>query len=371
MRNNNVLGIVFASVNDQLLGELTSRRSVASVPFGGRYRLVDFALSNLVNAGVSKVGLITKANYQSLMDHIGSAKSWGLDRKNGGLHILPPYGNSSSGVYVGQADALYGIKNFLRRSSEQYAVICNSNIALNIDVADMIEQHVANGADITVAYRHGALPKNAGDIMSLTLNEGRVSRVLMNTESVGECDYSLGITVISRMLLMALVDKAVAANKTDFARDIIMPNVDKLRINGYEHKGFAAVMDSMQGYVDANMQLLAPAVRCDLFNKKRPVYTKVKDSMPTRYGIGSQITNSLIADGCVIEGTVKNSILFRGVRVGKGAHVENCIIMQGTEIESGADLKYLTIDKEVKVGKGRSLCGSPSYYVYINKGADI
>ncbi len=371
MRNNNVLGIVFASVNDDLLGELTSRRSVASVPFGGRYRLIDFSLSNLVNAGISKVGLITKSNYQSLMDHVGSAKSWGLDRKNGGLHILPPYGRATSGVYVGQADALYGIKHFLRRSSEQYAVICNSNIALNIDIADMVEQHIASGADITVAYRHGELPKNEGDIMSLSLENGRINRVMMYTDNGGECNYSLGITVISRMLLMALVDKAVAANKTDFARDIIMPNVDKLRINGYEHKGFAAVMDGMQGYVDANMQLLAPGARADLFNKERPIYTKVKDSMPTRYGIGAGITNSLIADGCVIEGTVKNSILFRGVRVGKGANIENCIIMQGTEVGSGADLKYLTIDKEVKVGNNRALCGSPSYYVYVNKGAEI
>ena len=371
MRNNNVLGIVFASVGDERLGELTSRRSVASVPFGGRYRLVDFSLSNLVNAGISKVGLITKSNYQSLMDHIGSAKSWGLDRKNGGLHILPPYGNASSGVYVGQVDALYGIKHFLRRSTEQYAVICNSNTALNIDIADMVEKHIASGADITVAYKHGALPKNDGDIMSLSFKDERVSRVMMYTEDKGERDYSLGITVISRMLLMALVDKAVAANKTDFARDIIMSNVESLVIRGYEHKGFVALLDSAEDYVEANMQLLAPGVRADLFNKKRPVYTKVKDSMPTRYGIGSNITNSLIADGCVIEGTVKNSILFRGVRVGKGANVENCIIMQGTEIGSGAELKYLTIDKEVKVGNNRALCGSPSYYVYINKGSTV
>ncbi len=371
MRNNDVLGVVFASVGDELLGELTAHRSVASVPFGGRYRLVDFALSNLVNAGISKVGVITKANYQSLMDHIGSAKSWGLDRKKGGLHILPPYGSTSSGVYVGQVDALHGIKHFLNRSTEQYAVIFNSNVALNIDVSDMIEKHISSGADITVAYKHGVLPETGGNVMSLTLEGDRINRVMMYSESKGECDYGLGITVISRMLLMALVEKAAAANKTDFARDIIMPNVAQLRINGYEHKGFATVMDGMQGYVEANMQLLSPAVRADLFNKERPIYTKVKDSMPTRYGIGANITNSLIADGCVIEGTVKNSILFRGVRVAPGAHIENCIIMQGAEIGNGAELKYLTLDKEVSVGNNRSLCGSPSYSVYVNKGAEI
>ena len=370
MRNNNVLGVIFASVNDDLLSELTQKRSVASIPFGGRYRLVDFALSNLVNAGISKVGLITKSNYQSLMDHIGSGKSWDLDRKNGGLHILPPYGRANAGVYTGQVDALHGVGHFLRRSTEQYAVLCNSNVALNIDIADMVEQHITSGADITLAYKHGRLPEGNSDVMAFGLNEGRINRVTLYGEK-DDCDFGLGIMVISRMLLIALVEKAAAENKTDFARDVIMPNLESLIVKGYEHKGFAAVMDSMQNYVNANMQLLAPSARADLFNSDRPIYTKVKDSMPTRYGVAASVSNSLIADGCVIEGTVKNSILFRGVHIGKGANIENCIIMQGTEIGNGANLKYVTIDKGAVVGNNRELCGAPSYSIYIKKDATV
>lgn len=371
MRNNNVLGIVFASANEELLSELTVSRSSASVPFGGRYRLVDFALSNLVNAGVGKVGLITKSNYQSLMDHIGSAKSWDLDRKQGGLHILPPYGSAGAGVYKGEVDALHGISSFLRRSQEQYVVLCKGNVAINIDISDMLEQHISSGADITLAYKHGTVPTAGEDTMTFSFTDGRIDRVMLYEESRDNCDFGLGIMIIPRMLLQSLVSKAAAENKTSLARDIIMPNLQSLVIRGYEFSGFAGIMDSMQSYVEANMQLLSPSVRADIFNKDRPIYTKIKDSMPTRYGVNSDVKNSLIADGCVIEGTVKNSILFRGVHIGKGAVVENCIIMQGTEIGSGAALKYVTLDKEVTVGNNHELCGAPSYSIYIKKGATV
>lgn len=370
MRNNNVLGIVFAGADEECVSELAVARSSASIPFGGRYRLVDFALSNLVNAGVGKVGLITKSNYQSLMDHIGSAKSWDLDRKHGGLHILPPYGSAGAGVYKGEVDALHGISHFLDRSQEQYVVICKGNVAINIDISDMLEQHVSSGADITVAYKHGTPPVGM-ETMTLSFTGDRIDRVMLYDEPIDNADFSLGIMIIPRMLLRSLVSKAAAENKTSLARDIIMPNLQSLVIKGYEFTGFAGIMDSMQSYVEANMQLLSPTVRADVFNKSRPIYTKVKDSMPTRYGVNSDVKNSLIADGCVIEGTVKNSILFRGVHIGKGAVVENCIIMQGTEIGAGANLKYVTLDKEVAVGNNRELCGAPSYSIYIKKGAEI
>lgn len=371
MRSNNVLGIVFTGINDTLLSELTVKRSVASVPFGGRYRLVDFALSNLVNAGIYKVGIITKSNYQSLMDHIGSGKSWDLDRRNGGLHILPPYGNAGAGVYKGDVDALYGINHFLRRSTEQYAVLCNDNLATNIDITKMVEQHVSSGADITLAYKNGTLPKGEFGNAVLSVEDDKINRVMIYSEYGENCDYSIGIMVISRVLLMSLVEHAAAENKTNFLRDIIMPNIATLNVRGYKHTGYCTHMDSMQTYVDANMQLLSPQVKGDLFNSERPIYTKVKDSMPTRYGVAATAVNSLIADGCVIEGTVKNSILFRDVKIGKGAVVENCIIMQGTEIGNGANLKYVTIDKEACVGNNRELCGAPSYYIYIKKGATV
>ena len=371
MRKNNVMGIVFTNLNENLLPELTQERSMASVPFGGRYRLIDFALSNLVNAGIGKVGVITKENYQSLMDHIGSAKSWDLDRKNGGLHILPPYGRAgSSGIYKGKIDALRGVYKYLENSQEQYVVLYDSNSVLNIDIGAMVEQHIASAADITVAYKNGTLPADP-NVMAFEFSGERVSRVFMPENERPVCNYGLGIIVIARSLLLALVSEASAENKYHFARDVIMPNVGNLIIKGYEFAGFAVNMDSTQTYVEANMSLLSADARNDLFNRSRPVYTKVKDAMPTRYGINSKVTNSLIADGCVIEGSVKNCILFRGVKVGKGASLENCIVMQGSEIGNNAELKYVTIDKAATVGANRELCGAPSYYIFIKKGATV
>lgn len=371
MRKNNVMGVVFSNVNEDLIPELTINRSTASVPFGGRYRIIDFALSNLVNAGISKVGLVTKENYQSLMDHIGSAKSWDLDRKNGGLFILPPHGNASAGVYKGRIDALRGVRHFLNNSTEQYVVLYDSNTALNIDLSDMIEEHINNEADITIAYKNGVLPANHSDVMSFTIEDGRINKVKMYESERPVCNYSLGIMVLSRALLISLVNDAASENKRELARDVIMPNVDNFRIRGYEFKGFVGTLDSAQSYVDASMKLLDADVRADLFNKERPIYTKRKDAMPTRYGVSSSVSNSLIADGCVIEGTVKNSILFRGVKVGKGAVLENCIVMQGSEIGNNAELKYVTIDKGASVGYNRALCGAPSYYIFIKKGSNV
>ena len=372
MRKNNVMGVVFSSVNEDLLPELTINRSIASVPFGGRYRIIDFTLSNLVNAGISKVGVITKENYQSLMDHIGSAKSWDLDRKHGGLYILPPYSNSLSHVYEGNVDALIGIRSFLSRSTEQYVVLYNANSVLNINLADMIDRHIQSAADITVAYRYGKMPLNHLDLMAFEFDsEKRIKKVRLYEKENPECDHSLGILVISRLLLLTLIDNAAAESKRVLSRDVIMPNVDNLVINGYEFKGFSAIMDSAHTYVNASTQLLSGEVRKDLFNEERPIYTKIKDAMPTRYGIASSVGNSLIADGCIIEGTVKNSILFRGVHVEKGAVVENAIIMQGSTVGAGAELKYVTIDKAASIGRGRTLCGAPSYYVFIKKGSSV
>ncbi len=372
MRKNNVMGIVFANANEDLLPELTINRSIASVPFGGRYRIIDFALSNLVNSGISKVGVITKENYQSLMDHIGTAKSWDLDRKNGGLYMLPPYGNAAAHVYDGNIDALRGVRSFLNNSTEQYVVLYNGSSAFNMDISQMVEQHISSSADITIAYRYGKMPANHFDLMAFEFDDDkRVNKVRLYDTQNPVCNHSLGVMVISRMLLINLVDEASSENKRVLSRDVIMPNVNNLVIKGYEFKGFSAVMDSAQSYVEANMQLLNADVRRDLFNSERPIYTKIKDAMPTRYGLSSVVKNSLIADGCVIEGTVENSILFRGVHIEKGANIKNCIIMQGSHVGSNADLKYVTLDKSVTVGYNRELCGAPSYYIFIKKGSNV
>lgn len=370
MRANEVMGIVFSNVHDDLMRELTEKRSMGSVPFGGRYRLIDFSLSNLVNAGIDKAGVITKANYQSLMDHMGSGKHWDLDRKKGGLYILPPYGSGDSGIYTGHVDALYNVMHFLRSSKEKYVVLCDSDVVCNIDLEPMLDAHAEKGADVTIAYKMGRLPRNHQDIMSFAFGkDDRIIDITLSTEIEEDCAFSLDIVVIERTLLMKLITDAAARNYTSLARDVFQRQADRLQIYGWEVTGYAVVMDCTETFVKANMDLLNPEIRAELFTRERPVYTKTRDDMPSKYGLGSSVSNCIIADGCVIDGTVSNSVIFRGVTIGKGAVIENSIVMQDSIIGENARLNYVTTDKNVTVGAGKALSGTDTYPIFIKKGS--
>lgn len=372
MRKTNVMGIVFPNAHDHLMGEMTESRSMGSLPFCGRYRIIDFSLSNLVNAGISKVGVVTKANYQSLMDHIGTGKAWDLDRKSGGLYFLPPYSNTEAKVYKGHVDGLFGAMTFLANSSEEYVVMCDGDIITNFDLSAMIKQHINSGADVTIAYKKGVMPQNRHNVMAFELNGDKVCDIkFASTNTVDSC-ISLDITIISRKLLIEIIKEGYERNFTSIARDVYQRSLDKLDIRGFEVKEYAAVMDSPETYARVTSEVVSnPEIRRQLFCKERPVFTKTRDDMPTIYGLDSDVKNSLIADGCVIEGTVKNSVLFRGVKIGKGAVIENCIIMQDSVIEDNADLQYVTLDKKVKVTQGKTLRGTETYPIYVRKKAEV
>lgn len=372
MITSSALGIIFANVHDHLINELTEKRSMASIPFGGRYRLVDFSLSNLVNAGISKVGIITRENYQSLMDHLGSGKYWDLDRKNGGIFILPPYSSYKMNIFRGHVDALAGIMTFLERSTEEYVVMCDSDVVSNIDIDDMILRHKSSGADVTVASKFGKLPRNDEDIMILSTNaDGFVTNIETATKSDEDVNFSLDIFVIKRELLIDWIISASRKSSVSLTRDVFIPKVGNMKMLAYPVDTFAEVIDSADGYVAVSKRLLDNNVRRELFNPDRPVYTKTRDDMPTRYGIESVCENSLIGNGCIIEGTVKNSILFRGVKVEKGATVENCILMQSTTVKENAVLKNVTADKAVTVNQGVTLMGSDDKNIFIGKGKEF
>ncbi len=372
MRKTNVMGIVFPNAHDQLMGEMTEFRSMGSLPFCGRYRIIDFSLSILVNAGVSKVGIVTKNNYQSLMDHIGTGKAWDLDRKSGGLFFLPPYSNTEAKIYKGHVDGLFGAMDFLRNSSEEYVVMCDSDIITNFDLSDMIDRHIDSGADITIAYKKGAMPQNRHDVMAFKLDGDKITDIkFADSESADRC-VSLDITIMSKKLLERIVKEGYERNFTSIARDVYQRSLSKLDIRGYEVTGYAAIMDSPETYAMVTAEVVSnPDIRRQLFCKDRPVFTKTRDDMPTIYGLDSEVKNSLIADGCVIDGIVKNSVLFRGVKIGKGAIVENCIVMQDSVIEANADLQYVTLDKMVKITVGKTLRGTETYPIYVRKKAEV
>ena len=366
MRTSAVAGLIFANSDDKLK-KLTANRSMASVPFGARYRIVDFALSNLVNTGVASVGIITRENYRSLMDHVGNGISWDLDRKNGGVYFIPPYYKRGVKRFGGTVSAIAGATEYIEKCGAEYIVLYDSHIIANIDLSAALRQHKEKEADITVVYHNGILPEKSDEKMILTLDgESRVKGIGFSEESK-EVSFGIGVSIINKELLLKLANDADDDGLTSFAREVLAHKTNELKIYGFEHNEFVAVMDNTATYYEASMALLEKDVRSQLFNKKRPIFTKVRDGMPTRYGINANVKNCLVGDDCIIEGTVKNSILFRGARVSKGAVVENCILMQETKVGEGATLCNVIADKNASVDNGVVLKGTEERYCFIDK----
>lgn len=368
MISSSVAGIVFANAHDEAIERLTQKRSIASVPFGGRYRLIDFCLSNLVNAGVSNIGIITKEKYRSLMDHLGSGMHWDLDRKSGGIRILPPFNARRVRLYQNHVEALYGAMDFMVRCNAKNIVVYDARTVANINIREVVKKHVDSQADITVVCRKGLEITNGDNTMALDINkEGRVVLTgFPKTISADDC-RSMGVYVFNREKLIEIVKNSYETGGDTINDDIISANLDTLKVMAYEHKGYTAIMDCPKAYRRANFELLNCAVRKDLFNPERPIYTKTRDDMPTRYGTQSRVTNSLVAEGCVIEGTVKNSVLFRGVKVEKGATVENSILMQGVIVKEDAVLDNVVSDKNAVVSAGMVVKGTDDKAFFVEK----
>ncbi len=370
MRKRTAMGLLFSNMHDDALPELTGVRAMGSVPFGGRYRLIDFALSNLVNAGVNKVGIVTKSNYQSLMDHIGSGKSWDLSRKTEGLYFLPPFGGGEE-EYDGRVTSLAGVMPFLRNSKEEYVILSDCHFVGNLDYRRLIDAHIESGADITVACCEGALPVNIQSPVVTADESGRITDIVITDHSDDAVTYGLGLYVISRQLLMQYVDVAISRNQHSFEWDVLQRHVSDRRLHVYMVPEYTMVISSLESYVHANFALLDAAVREQLFPTKRPIYTKVRDCAPALYGLHSDVNGSLIADGCQIEGKVRDSIVFRDVRVARDAEVRNCILMQGSIIGEKSELDYVVTDKYVCVRDGRALKGCAEYPVTIRKNSMV
>ena len=372
---NNAFGLIVTADRSTHLKDLTLSRSAGAVPFGGRYRIIDFTLSNMVNAGITSVGLITEKNYHSLMDHLGSGKEWDLHRKRDGLFILPPFmTKDNSGVFRGDIDAIRSVLGYVRRTQEDYAILAWPRVVMNLDLTAMMEQHVETGADITILYAEdGSLrPEEQNQDLRLILDEkGRVTDMELDAYRPHSMNRSADVMILKKELLEYLVEEAYARGEYDFHRDILLKKYRTLNIMGYKFEGFLARMESVEGYFANSMALLNPDVQADLFNAHRPIYTKVKDEVAARYTVSAQVKNSLVADGCVIEGQVENSVLFRGVHVKPGARVFNSIIMQGAEIDENVLLDHVILDKGVKILPGRTLQGYDSFPIVIRKNQTV
>ena len=372
--NAKALGIIFPNSYDSLVPELVSERLMASIPFAGRYRMVDFILSSMVNCGIDNISIIVRKNYHSLMDHLGSGREWDLVRKNGGLNIVPPFAEKTVKVFNGRVEALASILDFLMDQKEKYVVMSDANIAVNFDFKSMIDAHIASGADVTVAYKAEELPRSVIDsknihqdlYYTLDIKDGRVTELNINEKADGIQNYSMNIYIIERTLLIEQIRNAYVHGYVYYERDILTPQIQTLNVQAFEFKGYTARICDMKAYFDENMKLLKDENLDALFSPN-PIYTKIRDDNPTRYIEGAKAKNIMAADGCVIEGEVENSILFRGVKIAKGAVVKNCVLMQDTVIGEGAHVEYLITDKNVTISAGKDVKGSDTYPFYVFK----
>jgi len=366
-------GIIFSYEKHDDLRELTISRTPASVPFAGRYRIVDFILSSMVNAGITDVGVVLEGNYQSLLDHLGSGKDWDLSRMHGGLRLLPPFSTAqtrgASGLR-GKMEALAGVRSYLEGIRQTHVVLADSDLIINIPLQDVYQAHLASGADITAVCTSSV--DSDADVTFFRLDEsGRVKETLFPLRDRTGCHRSLEIYILSKQLLLDLVDECMSHDQVSFRGAVLQAKADTLHIQGYVWDGYAAQIRSLKEYYDRSLELLDPAIRREVFPPQRPIHTKERNDASTYVDPAGTCCNSLVADGCTIEGTVENSILFRGVSIARGAEVKNCILMQDTTVSRDAVLHHIIADKDVVVMDSRTLMGHERYPMVIAKGSKV
>ncbi len=360
-----IMGLISANYGDDAFGYLTAERTLVSLPFGGRYRLIDFALSNMVNSGIRAVGIITPHNYRSIIDHIGAGKEWSLDRKVGGLFILP---GTSYGIKHKESKFLLRdvLENriFFDRGKDDLVYVTSGNQIMNIDIRKIAEEHVAKGAGITLLYKNVEGSKKTHSRFLEVDEDGKLCGVLSENPVDGK--LFIDSFIINRKLAQSFMEWYGNADYLDFM-DIVAENLDKIEVDTHEVKGYVSIIDSVEDYVLANCDLLKDDIRKELLEGENKIYTKIQDAAPAKYKNGAKISNSIVTTGCVIEGTVENSILFRGVTVAKGAVVKNSIIMQRSVIEKDAVLENVITDKQVKISAGTKLYGTEEKPVIMAK----
>ena len=375
-----VAGLIFSNIHNSSVPELTGVRTIASIPFGCRYRLIDFPLSAMVNSGITKIGVIAHNNYQSLMDHIGTGKDWDLARRSGGIRILPPYitaYNSANGgrLYTTRLEALMGVTHFIEKCTEEYIVLSDCDSVCTVDLKDLIRSHQKKGADMTILTRTAKKGdvRPSEDATAVDVNsDGRITNLSACLNNNEDAEISTNIIVANRMFLKDIINDAAAHGYTRFYLEAIANRLEHSKINAYHFDGVFLQIGSLVSYYDASMKLLSPDVRNELLNTpEKMVYTKLRNSAPTLYKDGSSVKNSLIADGCSIEGVVENSIIFRGVKVRKGAVVKNSILLQDTSVGVGTSLNCVITDKNVEIRDRRNLSGHQSMPFFLSKGSKI
>lgn len=353
-----IAGIINLDHEQDLLDELTYFRCGAAVPFAGRYRMIDFAVSNMTNSRIESVAVFARRKYRSLMDHLEQGKAWDLDRKRGGMFILPPDWNDPTDISKGDLQHFHNNLDFLHRAWADYILVSGSQNICNIDYQEVLKEHKKVNADVTVVYnRVDELYPEYQLAHKLEIDQN--SRVTGIHNDHSSINVYMDMYLIKKELMIELIEQCIAHGGSHFFLDGIKAKLEDLHVHAYEYTGTHALVNSVESYYRNSCRLLQADEHDGLFGKEAPIFTKVKNEAPSKYLSTSEVTNTLVANGCIIEGHVEDSILFRGVKVGEGAIIKNSIIMQRCEIEPNAVLENVILDKDCKISTGRTLIGAP------------
>ena len=345
--------------------ELSQKRAICAMPIAGSYRSIDFTLSNMTNSHIQKVAVFTQYNARSLNEHLNSSKWWDFGRKHGGLYVFPPAVTAeNSNWYRGTADAIYQNLSFLKNSHEPYVVIASGDCVYKMDYNKLLEYHIEKKADITVVCREMEAGTNVERFGTIRMNEeSRIEEFEEKPLQAKTNTISCGIYVVRRRLLIEMIEKCAEEDRYDFVRDILIRYKDLKRIYGYKIKDYWRNIASVDDYYSTNMDFLKANVRNYFFKQYPDVYSKVDDLPPAKYNPGSQVRNSLVSSGCIINGVVENSVIFKksyignncviknsiilnDVYIGDNTHIENCIVESRDTIRANS---YFVGEGEVKI----------------------
>ncbi|KHD38380.1 glucose-1-phosphate adenylyltransferase [Clostridium acetobutylicum] len=363
---NNYMSILSLNENDNDIKSLTKARPLASIPIAGRYRIIDFILSNLVNSGVKNIGILTQCKSRSLLDHLGSGKPWDLDRKLNGLFIFNFSGITST---LSDIEMLKSNMEYLYRSTQEKVILSSSAVICNIDFQKAAEFHEKSGKDITLIYKRTNNGKQKFLNCSV-LNMDKNNNVISIGKNTGLDDVqniSLGMFIMNKKLLINILNNCIRTGFSLSLKQCIRKHMNNFTVNAYEFNGYAEYIDSVKSYYKVNMDMLNLDINREVFFKNGLIYTKVKDEAPTKYFNDSEVCNSLIANGSLIHGQIENSIIGRRVTISKGARIKNCVIMQNCTIKENVDLTNVIVDKNVIIDENTVLKGGKEFPLVIEK----
>lgn len=368
-----VMGIVNLHDTGVALTELTSHRPVAAVPFLGRYRIIDFVLSNMVNSGIYNVGVFAQEKPRPLTEHLGTGGAWDLDRKKDGLLIFYPYYNSIYSMYMTEMGNFRENIEYIEKSRQKYVIISPSYMICNINYNEAYDFHKSSGADITILYKK--VEDASGNFLncqSLEIDdEGRVKGFAVNKGEKQERNISMEMYIMKREYLLQLINKASQLSMLYSLKDTINYFCNEININAFEYDGYLECINSVKTYFHKSLELLDVEKAKQLFKNDAPIHTVTKDNAPTKYGKNAKVKNSFIANGAIIEGTVENSVIFRGVNVGAGTIVKNCILMTKCIIGDGVYMENIIADKNASVSRVKELIGNYNEPIVLGKNSIV